>query len=354
MCPVQYYLVVAMQSIRIAGFCLGTYGAGTIGCGLVFCRRLTGNSAAVWGLRWLMGMGWRFSGSGYLLVFAGVLMFASQATVAKILIMRMGVFSFYVFVSPLCALVAFAFCFALKRGGFGFRMLRKNPAGLLLVSVFLALNNFLMSVSLGMASASDVVILYYVYPLLVVVLDSAIFRVPLTGREVLGVLLGFVGVVVFATGGTFVFRFSSLLVDSMVLVSSFSWVLYLLVQKRFGFEEFSSNGFAFLFSTFYPLPFFAVFRFLPHGLVLPGPRLFLLLVYFGLIGSLGNVAYVKGLKRLRAVNVALLAYLTPSFSIALNWLVLGEAVGWPELVPLLLVFLGYTIIDSNRHPRGGP
>lgn len=283
-------------------------------------------------------------------IFIGIFAWATQAFVTKILVTDMGFFSVYFFASLFTAVTAFLLYLLLDRGRSNFGFLKK-PYRILSISVFLSITNFLLFASFGMTEATNVIVLLYIYPILMSIVDSITFKKRLTGREIVGLTLGFIGIFVFATGGNILaFRFVNPFVDMMVLVAAFTWALYLVIQKRYNFEEFSSNGVAFSLSAIYVLPLILIhLSFLSNGLVLPNLKVLTLLLYFSVVTfAIGNVVYVKGLKRTNIVNTALLTYLTPTIAVVLDFVFLGEGIYWYDLVPIMLVFVGYFILKSGK------
>lgn len=292
--------------------------------------------------------------SGYLFIFIGILAWASQAFVTKIMVTKIGFFSVYVFASLFTAITAFAFYFVLYKGKMDFSFL-SHPHKIILISILLTLANLLLFASFGLIEASNVIILLYIYPIFMGLIHSVMFKKRLTRRETIGLAFGFVGIFVFATGGNpLALHVGNLFVDLMVLAAAFSWALYLVMQKKYNFEEFSSNGVAFLLSTLYAVPIIiAIPSLLPHGLIIPNLNILMLILYFSIVTfAIGNVAYVKGLKKTKIINTALLTYLTPIIAVVLDFLVLGEAVFWYDLAPILLIFIGYFVISGDHgHKR---
>lgn len=295
-------------------------------------------------------MGWRGLDSGYAFILIGIFIWATQAFITKILVTSMGFFSVYLFASLFSAITAFVFYFLIYRGKTDFSFL-KDPKRIILISIFLGLTNFLLFASFGLLSASNVIILLYIYPIFMSIINSFVLRYKLSGKEIIGLALGFMGIFIFATrGNPLSLHIENLLANLMVLAAAVSWAIYLVIQKKYNFEEFSSNGFAFLLTTIYAIPLiFLVPSFLPHGLVIPSQNNLLLLLYFSIFTfALGNVIYVKGLKKTKMVNTALLTYLTPFIAVVLNYLVLAEQIFWYDLIPIAFIFVGYMIINTMQ------
>lgn len=301
-------------------------------------------------------MDWRDFDSGYIFILIGIFIWSTQSLVTKIMVTTIGFFSVYIFSSLFTCITAFACYLVLSRGKIDFHFLR-DPKKILLISVFLTVTNLLLFMSFVLLSASNVIILLYMYPIFMSIMSSIIMKKKLTRRETGGLALGFVGIFIFATGGNpFSLHVENLFANVMVLTAALSWAAYLIIQKKYNFEEFSSNGFAFLLSTLYAVPLILLFpSLLPNGLVLPSQSTLLLLLYFSIFTfAIANVVYVKGLKRTKVVNVALLSYLTPFIAVILNYAFLGEQIYWYDIAPILLIFLGYLALNVKRRPKEEP
>ncbi len=295
-------------------------------------------------------MGWRDLDSGYLFILFGIFAWSTQAFVTKIMVTKLGFFSIYIFSSLFTAITAFVFYYALYKGRMDFRFLA-HPSKIIIISIPLALANFLLFASFGMLTATNVIILLYIYPIFMSVIHSMAFKKRLTTREIIGLSMGFVGIFIFATGGNpMALHVGNFMADIIVLIAALSWAMYLVLQKKYSFEEFSSNGVAFLLSTLYALPIIIAYpAFLPHGLVLPNLKILLMLLYFSIVTfAIGNVVYVKGLKKTMIVHTALLTYLPPIIAVGLDFLVLKEGIFWYDLVPILFIFIGYFVVSKEK------
>lgn len=298
-------------------------------------------------------MGWRDLNLSYGYILAGILVWSTQAFVSKMLVTSMGFLSVYFFASLFTSITAFACYLIVSKGKPDFSFL-KEPRKVLVMSVFLTLANFLLFASFGMLSASNVVVMLYMYPIFMSVLNSVIMKKDMSGSEIAGLAMGFVGIFIFATNGNVLsLHIDNVFANVMILTAALAWAAYLIVQKKYNFDEFGSNSVAFALSVVYVLPLLAVGAFLPNGVVLPGQNSFLLLLYFSVVTfALGNVVYVKGLKKTKTVNTALLSYLTPVIAVVLDYLILNEKLFWYELVPIVFIFFGYAIINiGNKRQR---
>jgi len=294
-------------------------------------------------------MGWREPKLGYLLILLGIFAWSTQAFVTKIIVTSIGFFSTYFFASLFTTVTALVLYLILYRNKIDFSFLF-SPLRIIILSIFLTIANFLLFASFEVITATDVIVLLYIYPILMSVEDSVIFKRKLTNREIVALSLGFIGIFLSITkGNPLTLHIGDIFADILVLIAAFSWATYLVLQKRYNLEEFSSNGIAFLLSTLYSLPIIIIFpKLLSYSLVFTDINILLLLLYFSIVTfALGNVLYVKGLKRTKIVNTSLLTYLTPVIAVILNFLVLKEEIFWYNLLPLLLIFIGYLLINKK-------
>jgi drug/metabolite transporter (DMT)-like permease len=68
----------------------------------------------------------------------------------------------------------------------------------------------------------------------------------------------------------------------------------------------------------------------------------------GVTFALGNILYVKGLKRLKTTNSAFILYLTPFIALIWNFILLGERINIYYLIPLAFIAVGYYIIIIGK------
>jgi drug/metabolite transporter (DMT)-like permease len=70
--------------------------------------------------------------------------------------------------------------------------------------------------------------------------------------------------------------------------------------------------------------------------------------------AIGNILYVKGLKKLKTPNSAFMLYLTPFIALAWNFILLGETIRIYYLLPLVFIFIGYSIIIFGKKKDNVP
>ncbi|MCL5239523.1 MAG: DMT family transporter [Candidatus Marsarchaeota archaeon] len=283
----------------------------------------------------------------YLYVLLAILIWSTQAFVTKLLVTSLSPVIVYFFSSLLAGATLLILYFLLNKGASARRIFKK-PGKILIISVLLGASNLLLFTSFSMLQASSVVITLYVYPILMAIFNSLLFTKKFETRELVGVLFGFLGIFIFATGGSL----TTLHIESsygylMVLGGAVAWALYLIVQKHFGLEVVSSNGLAFLISALFALPLLTLIN-LSGIYSISNPQILVMLLYFSVMTfGIANILYLNGLRKVRVINGALGSYLTPVIAVILNYLVLGELIFWYDIVPILFVFIGFLVINWN-------
>lgn len=171
---------------------------------------------------------------------------------------------------------------------------------------------------------------------------------PLTGKKILGCLLGFGGVLLVNLGGDLASQPLTLLGDGFVLFSATASALSNLLTKVVARDidpmsltgwHLSIGGLALL-----------VVGLLMGGTLTPsGPAAILLLAYMVFISTVAFTIWTSLLKYNPVSKVAVYSFLIPVFGASLSSVLLGE--GFPGLVSLaalVLVCLGIVIVNKGQ------
>ncbi len=287
---------------------------------------------------------------GYDLVILAIVIWSTQTAVSKVLVGSLGFIATTFYVSIGTALAALAVALALKKGS-AIKVAMRSWRVLILISIPLTIANLLLFYALMMITASEVIVLLYIYPILIMLLDLLIISHRMSYLELLGMLIGFAGVYLLINyNNSFNINSSTFLSAIMVIVAAISWAFYLILQKKYVFEEFSSNSLYFFVSSLILLPIFLIWQ--PR---VPAANNLYLIIYMGVVTfAIGNILYVKGLKRLKTANSAFMLYLTPFIALVWNFILLGETIRMYYLVPLAFIFVGYCIIIFGKKKDSAP
>lgn len=191
-------------------------------------------------------------------------------------------------------------------------------------------------------------------PIMTAIMAWLVFRVErLTSAQVLGILVGILGVVVIIAPWQGVDMAGSLVAELAILGATASYGFSFAYMRRFA----SSTGLSALSFTFgYIGMAAAVFAVLTPFLALTPVRLDApvlgSILTLGCIGT--GIAYVWNQNALRAwgpTRASTVTYITPVVGVVLGVLVLGETISWNEPVGALVVFLGILLAQGRLRRR---
>ena len=217
--------------------------------------------------------------------------------------------------------------------------------------------HFFLFMGLRLASAVEVNLVNYLWPLLIVVLSPLYLPgVRLRGVHVLAAALGFAGAAIAILGGSDASLTGSaraawepLLGYLLALGSAFIWANYSLQTKR---GDLAGKGFPTAAIGLFGL-LSGLLSLLCHSLLEPSANLdarqWLLLCLLGL-GPLGAAFFLwdKALKLGDVRHIGVLSYLTPLASTILLLLVTGRALSWNIALAATLI-IGAAILGTRRN-----
>lgn len=229
------------------------------------------------------------------------------------------------------------------REGWPLPAVRRNALALLVMS---AVGVFGFNVSLfyglRLTSAVNGALIMAFNPALTVVLSALLNRESVSRRQLVGLLLGMVGVIVVVSKGSWhmlaAMSFSA--GDLLVLLGSLGWAIYTVIPKRFvrGLSTMQVTG-----STIAGgAALLAVFAALTTSDFLAPPSLPVAaaIAFMGLFGSvLAYLWWNQGIQKIGAASAAVFINLVPIFA-ALIGLLLGQQVSAAQLCGAALVIAG--------------
>ncbi len=194
----------------------------------------------------------------------------------------------------------------------------------------LGLQQILYLKSFSLLPASNVVILFYLYPIFMIFISGLFFKHKISIKSILLLFIGFIGVYILISKGSLIIPILSL-GTILAILASLSWAFFsvLIKYKKFEVESgmFLFNLFG-LISLLLMIPWFG-FDFKISTTAIIG------LVYLGIFPT--AIAFLFWNKALKSTNLSTcsnIALLTPLLSILLISIILGE-----KLVPTLIVSL---------------
>ena len=233
--------------------------------------------------------------------------------------------------------------FVALREGWSLPALRRNAPALLAMSA-LGVFGFNVSVFYGLrlTSAVNGALIMAFNPALTVVLSALLNREPISRRQMGGLLLGLVGVIVVVSKGSLqtlaTMSFSA--GDLLVFLGSLGWAAYSAIPKRFVRDLSSMQvtgstiaGGAAIMAAF-------ALAAAPDFLQPPPLPLAAAIVFMGLFGSvLSYLWWNQGIQKIGAASIAVFINLVPIFA-ALIGLLLGQSISLAQWVGAVLVIAG--------------
>ncbi len=188
------------------------------------------------------------------------------------------------------------------------------------------------------------------WPIALMVLSVPILRQSLTMRQVIAVLISFIGAVLIATGGDFSsFQNLSQLGVALAISSTVIWATFWLVNAKDKQEPVLKLFTGFCFGLFYTVMISPVF----DGIELPANEAWLPMAYIGMFEM--GITFVLWLMALEfsgsAAKIGNLIYLTPFLSLLILNLILGEKIFFSTFAGLVLIVIGIVIQAAFKSAR---
>ena len=187
-------------------------------------------------------------------------------------------------------------------------------------------------------------------PIMTAVMAWAVFRVEkLRGMQIVGILLGMLGVMVIIAPWQGLDLTQSLIAQLAILGATACYGFSLAYMRRFAAHTgMSALVFAFLNIGIAAVVMLLLTPFVAVGPVRLDPWIVASLLALGCLGT--GVAYIWNQNVLRAwgpTRTSTVTYITPAVGVVLGILVLGERLHWNEPVGALLVLLGILLAQGR-------
>ena len=220
----------------------------------------------------------------------------------------------------------------------------------LLGATGVTLFNIFQNVGIQYTSSGIASVLLATNPLFVLVLSIIFLREEINRNRVIGMMLGFFGIVIVIFGGKNIMGFllsSSFAGNILVLFSALCWGLYVIMNKRVlrQYSPLLLTTSAFIFGS---LLLFILCVFSRNFSVITGlsATSWLFVIYLGLISSgLTYLLWNYVLKRMEASKASVFLFLIPIVAILLGKIILAEKITPSLVVGAGLVLSGIYLVD---------
>lgn len=207
----------------------------------------------------------------------------------------------------------------------------KKKFGLLLILGFLGMFicGGIVYWALHTTSATNGILIYTTPPVLVLMIERFYRDRPISIREILGLILAFIGVVVIVTKGSFenLAALSFTEGDLFFLLASISWAIYLVLLKDKGISSMGTLPLFALIAVFgaFTLIPMAIYEFVSGGIYPNTAKHWSVIAGIVLLASLiAFSTFQFGVKMIGPSLASVFMYLLPPFGVGFAWLFLGE------------------------------
>ncbi len=233
------------------------------------------------------------------------------------------------------------------------QLIHSKPKILLKAALLGFLNPFLYYVVLFKAYAvlpgQIAMSLNYGWPLVLTLLSAPILGQKLSKRQLLAVVISFIGAIIIATKGEFTSLGDvSTLGVVLAVGSTLIWALYWLFNARDGLDPVIKLFTGFCFGLVFTISYGLIIG----GITLPPTAALLPLIYVGLFEmSITFTLWLTALQlTISAARIGNLIYITPFFSLLILNLIIGESIHSATFFGLLLI-VGSILFQARQGRR---
>lgn len=287
---------------------------------------------------------------GMFYAFLAVFLWGTMGTTIKLIVATVDSFSIAVYTGLFATIALFIYLITTKKMKELIRELKEHYLFFMIAGVIgLGIQQIFYLKAFQILPASQVVIVFYLYPLFMILLSGLILKEKTSLASMFFVLLGFFGVYILASNGTFVkLDINTGLI--VTLLASLSWGLFSVsiklrkVNAEISMFLFNLFGLAFLIAL---VPLFGFNYFLTLTETLG-------ILYLALIPTaLAFVLWNKALYLTRTSICSNISLLTPLFSLVIISLVLKEKINFHQIIGLIVilvsVFLNINFGNKRRN-----
>lgn len=271
---------------------------------------------------------------GIIYALVAVLLWATLGLGFKLAVSDIDSFSVAIYVVLFSTLALFVNLIIKQKLRLVFEILKKNYIFLILTGAMgLGIQQILYLKGYELFPASEVVTIFYIYPLLMVILSALIYKEKTSLISYLYILLGFLGVYVLVSKGDF-FTLSTDIGIIFILLASLSWALFSVLIKHKKIDVDISMFLLNLFGLLFLIILIPIFGFQSQVSTLG----LIGLLYLGIFPTaIAFVLWNKALHLTKTYIAANIALLTPLTSLLLIFIFLKEQFHYTLLIGLTMI-----------------
>jgi len=278
---------------------------------------------------------------GYFYVFLASILWASTATVSKLLFLHLDNIQ-VLFYSALFS-SASLLIISIIQGKFSLIMTYKLRDYLVFAFMgFIGVFSyqFFLQASLLRMSAQEAFIINYSWPIFVVIFAWLILKEKMTLKKILGLIFSLIGVIVVVTKGNFsmfAFNISGVL---FALLGAMFYGFFSILGKKQTYDKLTSVTFFYIFSFL----FSAIALFVFSSPISLSPLQIGGLLWLGIFANgLGFVFWFLALKYGDTAKVSNLIFMTPFLSLIYIYFLLGEKISIYSIAGLIIIIAGILV-----------
>tara|TARA_B100000949_G_scaffold96814_1_gene86455 strand:+ start:158 stop:1009 length:852 start_codon:yes stop_codon:yes gene_type:complete len=220
-----------------------------------------------------------------------------------------------------------------------------NTRMLLLASVINAVRTYFFLLAFVYTSVGNAIVLFYVYPLFITIIETTVYKAPISKKQVLFMLLAFGGIAFTYADKEFSFESRDFIGMLAAILAAVGYAFFVSIFKR-QTQDCNRNQLLFyqnLAGAVLFIPF--LFGLKDVALTHMGIGVF----YGLLIGIVQFGLFFFGLKHLNATTAASLMYLEVLSAVLLSFFILNEQLSWNTYIGGVLILISsFYISKLNR------
>ena len=220
-----------------------------------------------------------------------------------------------------------------------------NTRMLLLASVINAVRTYFFLLAFVYTSVGNAIVLFYIYPLFITIIETTVYKAPISKKQVLFMLLAFGGIAFTYADKEFSFESRDFIGMLAAILAAVGYAFFVSIFKR-QTQDCNRNQLLFyqnLAGAVLFIPF--LFGLKDVALTHMGIGVF----YGLLIGIVQFGLFFFGLKHLNATTAASLMYLEVLSAVLLSFFILNEQLSWNTYIGGVLILISsFYISKLNR------